>query len=310
MKHDNGPGSHITDEHIDGLVQNLQQRKKARQSLADVPDLRLADDIRRAYQDETDQDQLSLEQVFTRLVEGQATARPKIISLSKIDQQQERISAVQNNTFQTFSQRKPGWKRRLSVFAAILCMMVLIGGFLAIFNAERASHTTGVGSQIEVTPTPQPTGSPASHAIQKALLTAADTGNSEGIGPGLAGLTGATQFSVGQKFWLFFIVNDNGGGTVAVKWYTNGSLYSSSSQYIPSVPVSSSRGGIPPTPGPGRTPTPAPTTSVPSTPTPTASVPVESNFSVTYNRPAQGKVELYWHGQLAMTLLFVVKSEA
>ncbi len=299
MKYDNGPGSHMRNGLIDGFIQNVQQRQKTRHDLADAPDQRLADDIRRAYQGETDQDQLSLERVFTRLVEGQVTARPKIISLSRIDQQQERISAMQNDTLQTFSPRQPGWKRRLSVLAAILCMMVLVGGFFAIFNVERASHTTGTGSQIKVTPTPQPTSSPASHAIQKALLTASNRGSSEGVGPGLSGLTGATHFSVGQKFWLFFIVN-NGGGTVAAKWYANGSLYSSSSQYIPYVPVSSSRGGILPTPELKKTPTPEPTASEPAT----------SSFSITYNQPAQGKVELYWKGQLAMTLLFVVNPKA
>jgi hypothetical protein len=35
--------------------------------------------------------------------------------------------------------------------------------------------------------------------------------------------------------------------------------------------------------------------------------PIESSFSITYGQPAEGKVELYWKGQLAMTLPFVVK---
>jgi len=284
MRHDNDPG----DEHIDELVQGLQQ------SLADAPDLRLAYDLRRAYQDETDQDRHSLEHVFIGLVGNQATARPKIISLPKLDQQQERISVMQKNATQPFSQSNTGWKRRLSVFAAVLCTMLLVGGFLTLFNAVRVNHTTSAGSQMEVTPTPQPTDSPASHAIQKAVLTDSPTGNSEGIGPGLSGITATNQFTVGQQLWIFFLVNDDGGGTVAVKWYANSRLSSSSSQSLPATP----RGGPSPAPTPSRN-SPA-----------SAASPVESNFSTTYDQPAAGKVELYWKGQLAMTLFFVVKPKA
>lgn len=307
MKHDNGPGSHITDERIDELVQDLQQRQEMHQSLADAPDLRLAYDIRRTYQDETDQDQHSLERVFTRLAGNRATARPKIISLPKIDQQQERIFALQKNAIQTFSQHKPGWRRHLSVFAAILCTMLLIGGFLTIVNAVRTNRTTSVGSQIVITPTPQatrPTGSPASHVIPQAILTDSLTGNSEGIGPGLSGIAATNHFTVGQHFGIFFLVNDNGGGAVTVKWYENSRLYSSSARYIPPLPAVSPRKGASPAPTPSRnSPVPTPSRNSPAR---TAS-PVESSFSVTYDQPAEGKVELYWNGKLAVTLLFVVK---
>jgi hypothetical protein len=294
MRHDNGPGIHMTDEYINEIVQGLQQRQEMHQSLAYAPDLRLTYDLRRAYQDETDQDRHSLERVFLGLVGNQATARPKINSLPKIDQQQERISVMQKNAIQPFSQRKTGWERRLNVFAAILCTMLLVGGFLTIFNAARVNHTTSVGSQIEVTPTPQPTDSPASHAIPKAVLTDSPTGNSEGIGPGLSGITATNQFTVGQQFWIFFLVNDDSGGTIAVKWYANSRLYSSTSRYLPAT----SRGEPSPAPTPSR-----------NSPASTAS-PVESNFSTTYDQPAAGKVELYWKGQLAMTLFFVVKPKA
>ncbi len=42
----------------------------------------------------------------------------------------------------------------------------------------------------------------------------------------------------------------------------------------------------------------------------TSSVPVTGSFEITYNQPAAGKVELYWKGQLAKTLVFTVNPKA
>ncbi len=296
----------FTPETIDEQIEHFLQLQELQQQAP-------AAALTQALKAICEEDAASLEHVWeryaARLQALPASSTPSLtnVSLSFLQKKELTMHDLQEKKepmfIQPSVQRKTGWEQRLGVFAAILCTMVLVGGFLTIVNAARVNRTTSVGSQIEITPTPQPIARPASHAIPKAVLTDAPTGNSEGIGPGLSGITATNHFTVGQQFWIFFLVNDDGGGTVTVKWYANSRLFSSSSQYISPVPMVSSRGGVPPTP--------APTASVPPTPGPTASpVPIESNFSTTYDQPAAGKVELYWKGQLAMTLFFVVKPKA
>jgi hypothetical protein len=304
----------FTPETIDEQIKHFLQLQELQQQAPSAA-------LTQALKAICEEDAASLEHVWeryaARLQALPASSTPSLtnVSLSFLQKKELTMHDLQEKKeplfIQPSVQRKTGWEQRLGVFAAILCTMVLVGGFLTIVNAARMNRTTSVGSHIEITPTPQPIARPASHAIPKAVLTAAPTGNGEGIGPGLSGITATNHFTVGQQFWLFFLVNDDGGGTVTVKWYANSRLFSSSSQYISPVPMVSSRGGVPPTPAPQRTPTPVPTASVPPTPGPTASpVPIESNFSTTYDQPAAGKVELYWKGQLAMTLFFVVKPKA
>ncbi len=294
MKRKHDPDAQITDKYINELIQTVQQHQEMRPSLADAPDLRLASDIRRAYQAETEQDRRSLQRVFARLVRDQELARPKVIAFPRITQQSERISTMQDYTVQTSSQPKTGWKRRLALFAAILCMFVLVGGFLTLANAAHANHPAGVGSQTSASP--RSSGKPASQVIQKAILTASTIGKGEGIGPGLSGIVPEDHFKVNRQFWLFFLINEDHGGTVSAKWYADGQLYRSSSLHIPALPNKPSQ----------QTASPAPTPSLSSPGNITA--PIESNFSVTYDLPATGKVELYWNGQLAITLSFVVSS--
>src|SRR5579875_2652532 len=107
MRHDHGSCMHMAEEHIDEVIRILRQRQEMHQ--------RLADDIRRAYRDETNQDRHSLERVFLRLVENQETDRSKIVSISRRNRGQERIPVMQKDTIQSLSQNKTGWKRRLSV---------------------------------------------------------------------------------------------------------------------------------------------------------------------------------------------------
>lgn len=286
----------FTPETIDEQIEHFLQLQELQQQAPSAA-------LTQALKAICEEDAASLEHVWeryaARLQALPASSTPSLtnVSLSFLQKKELTMHDLQEKKepmfIQPSVQRKTGWKQRLGVFAAILCTMVLVGGFLTIVNAARVNRTTSVGSQIEITPTPQPIARPASHAIPKAVLTAAPTGNSEGIGPGLSGITATNHFTVGQQFWIFFLVNDDGGGTVTVKWYANSRLFSSSSQYISPVPMVSSRGGVPPTPAPTASP-----------------VPIESNFSTTYDQPAAGKVELYWKGQLAMTLFFVVKPKA
>ena len=294
MRHDHGSCMHMAEEHIDEVIRILRQRQEMHQSLADAPELRLADDIRRAYRDETNQDRHSLERVFLRLVENQETDRSKIVSISRRNQGQERISVMQKDTIQSLSQNKTGWKRRLSVVAAILCTMMLIGGFLLVFNVVR----TDTGSQVAVTPTPRPTTRPASQVFPRVVLTDSPT-NGEGVGPGFNGIPSVSQFIVGQRIWLLYEWSADESGLVVVKWYANGHLYRSSSQYMDYImPYPGQKA---PTPGVyGVTATPVIST--------TPSLPISSSFTITYSQPAAGKVELYWDGQLALSLSFTVKS--
>jgi hypothetical protein len=52
--------SRVTDANINELLQDLEERQRTCQSLADAPQLRMAHDIRRAYQAEAHEDSRSL----------------------------------------------------------------------------------------------------------------------------------------------------------------------------------------------------------------------------------------------------------
>lgn len=191
---------------------------------------------------------------------------------------------------QSSSKRAIRPRSRLMAFvnaiAAVLVVSLLVVTSLFLF---RSHPQTTTGSQPTVA---------ASHVILKAELTSSP-GNGEGVGPGLAGIVSQNRFTAGQKIWLFYIWSANESGTVMVKWYANDRLYNSSSQHMDYIAPHQGQ-GIPPTPGLQTAPTPG------STP---SSAPITSNFSTTYTQPAMGKVELYWNGNLATTLSFVVNSK-
>jgi hypothetical protein len=293
------------DEQIGEITNKLERRQQAQSGLADAPDLRLALDIRYAYQAEADEDQRSLERVLARLTGDDVADRPKVIFLPQANKPQKRMSTMQTNTMNSSPQPKDkgksSWTKHVGLIAAVLCITLLVGGFLTVLNATHAGRTTGVGSHTTVTPTPQPT---APQVIQKAILTDSRAGNSEGVGPNLAGISSKTHFTVGQQFWIFFLAKAPNEGTATVKWYENNTLYKTSSQELISVPANSS----------GTTPAPTPSGNAPL-PTPSGNssatniLPVESNFSITYNQAGTGKVELYWNGQLELTLYFTVSSK-
>lgn len=215
---------------------------------------------------------------------------------------------MQTNTVNSSPEPKAKgkWTKRVGLIAAVLCVALLMGGFLTVLNAIHAGRTTSVGSHTTVTPTPQPT---APQVIQKALLTDSLTGSSEGVGPNLGGLTSTTHFTVGQQFWLVFLENAQNGGTFTAKWYANNNFDKTTSLYMPPLPANSSWA----TPGPTSaavTPTSTPAWGAPQpspTPNPTAPSSAEGNFSTTYSQATKAKVELYWNGHLEITLFFDVK---
>lgn len=81
-----------------------------------------------------------------------------------------------------------------------------------------------------------------------------------------------TIFKPGQLFYLIYSVHPPAQGTVIIKWYTNDILYYSS----PKVTIPTGHD-------------------------------VTGKASMQYAKAAEGKVELYWNDQLALTLYFVVR---
>ena len=82
----------------------------------------------------------------------------------------------------------------------------------------------------------------------------------------------ANQFTVGDTIFLTYSVHppNKSQGVVTARWYTNNSFY----QVSTSTTIKDASSGY---------------------------------FPIQYLQPAEGKVELYWNGQLAVTLFFVVE---
>jgi hypothetical protein len=80
----------------------------------------------------------------------------------------------------------------------------------------------------------------------------------------------ANQFKVGDTIFLTYSVHPKSPGIVTARWYTNNNYY----QLSTSTTIKDSSSGY---------------------------------FPMQYLQPAEGKVELYWNDQLAVTLFFVVE---
>jgi hypothetical protein len=80
----------------------------------------------------------------------------------------------------------------------------------------------------------------------------------------------AIQFKAGDTIYLTYSVHPKSPGIVTAKWYTNDNYY----QQLNSTTIKEASSGY---------------------------------FPMQYLQPAQGKVELYWNNQLAVTLYFVVE---
>ncbi len=81
------------------------------------------------------------------------------------------------------------------------------------------------------------------------------------------------QFKVGQDIYLTYSVHPRAPGTVTLKWYTNSTFY------------------------------------IASDPKPVTNTKVEYTgyAKIQFSKPIEGKVEIYWNNQIAVTLLFVVE---
>ena len=78
------------------------------------------------------------------------------------------------------------------------------------------------------------------------------------------------QFKVGDTIFLTYSVHPKSPGVVTARWFTNNNFY----QISTSTPINDASSGY---------------------------------FPMQYLQPAEGKVELFWNGQLAVTLFFVVE---
>ncbi len=85
----------------------------------------------------------------------------------------------------------------------------------------------------------------------------------------------SSVFAPNQIIYLTYSVHPKTAGVVVLKWYTDDILYKT----ITTKPIPAAKNGI-----------------------------FTNGFiSVQYTQPAEGKVELYWNGQLAIRLYFVVR---
>lgn len=253
--------THATDTHIDELLQDLEERQRTQQGLADVPELRIAHDIRRAYQPEALEDARSLDRVLAKLMEDQARTQSKPLFLPTVSRQPERISTMQH-TLDTSIRGKSSrsWQKPVSLLAAVVFFALLVGGMLTALGVMHTNQTS-------------PTASVTSQVITSVAL-------SDNINQTTQTST-VQSFTVGQTIWLVINVGKkSGSGLLMVKWYENGHLYTTTKHGI-QVP----KGQVIAT---------------------TAKAISERTHQV-FTQPGDGKVEIYWNGQLVKTLHFVVK---
>ena len=161
MRKDDFSQPEMFDAHIEELTRALEQRQRTHQSLKNAPDLRLTSDIRRAYQAEMGADSRSLERVLSRLLENDVPGRSRVIFLPDRNKEQEGISSMNDTTMNAVPQKKtPGkWPRRAGLLVAVFCLLLLVGGFLTVFNAMHSAKPAGTNvASAQNTPSPTPHG--------------------------------------------------------------------------------------------------------------------------------------------------------
>ncbi len=263
-----------TDMYIDELVQDLQQHQRTRQSLADAPELRMTHDIRRAYQAEACEDARSLERVLARLRGDQAEAQSKVLFLPHVYQQQERISTMQHS-INTLARGKISrrWQQRAGLLAAVLFLTLLVGGLLTVLSVVHAGHASPSTAQGTL-----PASSFASNVITSVEL-------SDNANPTSQAST-VQRFTVGQTIWLTSVINVGKmtrSGILTVKWYENDRLYATSTRDFQAPKEQAVATAL-------------------------KAIPLRTHQVCT--QPGDGKVEVYWNGQLVTTLHFVVEQKA
>lgn len=254
--------THATDTHIDELLQGLEERRRTCQSLADALELRMAHDIRCAYQTEAYEDARSLEHVLAKLMEDRASAQSKPLFHPSVSRQPERISTMQHTLdIPARGKNIRRWQQPAGLLAAVVFLALLIGGLLTALGVIH------VGESL-------PTADIASQVITSVKLV--DSASQAGQAPP------AQHFTVGQTIWLLINVGEMKGpaGVLTVKWYENNRLYATSTHDIQLAKGQ-------------------------AVATAERFIPVRTRQ--VFTQPGEGKVELYWNGQLVKTLPFVVE---
>lgn len=257
----------MTDMHIDELVQDVQQHQRTRQSMADAPELRMVYDIRRAYQTETREDAHSLERVLARLREDQVEARLNVLLLPHVYQQHERIRTMQKS-IHTFVQGKTGRGwRQRAGLLVAILFLTLLVG--GLLTVLSVVHT-GYTTQDTLSAS-----SSASNVITSVLLS--NNANQTSQAPTVQ------HFKVGQTIWLTSVINVGkmkGSGNLMVKWYENDRLLATTKRDFQAPQAQA---------------------------IPIALKAISLHNHQVFTQPGDGKVEVYWNGQLVATLHFVVK---
>lgn len=148
MSQDDFSRTELPQTRINCLADKEERRPENQQSITDAPELRMIHDLRRAYQAEALKDARSLEGVLTRLMKNDSTTRSKILFLPHKNALQAKIPEMQS-TMNSFAPERPetssGRTRLLSLCAAMLCFVLLVGGFLMAFNITHSGPASRVG---------------------------------------------------------------------------------------------------------------------------------------------------------------------
>jgi len=116
---------------------------------------------------------------------------------------------------------------------------------------------------------PDPQGFPT-YGPAKNIINSASTAARIDPQTGIA-LQPTNIFTPGQVVYVTYSVHPKSMGVVTLKWYTNDTLYKT----VTNPPISETKNGY---------------------------------STVQFTQPIEGKVEIYWNDQLAMTLFFVVRA--
>ena len=112
------------------------------------------------------------------------------------------------------------------------------------------------------------------YGLTRDIINSASTASKIDLQTAIA-LQPSSVFAPNQIIYLTYSVHPKTAGVVVLKWYTDDILYKT----ITTKPIPAAKNGI-----------------------------FTNGFiSVQYTQPAEGKVELYWNGQLAIRLYFVVR---
>lgn len=137
-----------------------------------------------------------------------------------------------------------------------------------IFNPQFQNVQLSPVTQLPVPDAPAMLGPAATIITSATTASSISTSNSQ---PRIA----TNKFTVGNLIYVTYSIHATTKGAVTLKWYTNGLLYQTS----PPQPIPPQKNGTS----------------------------VSSYTAIIYSRPAEGMVELYWNGTLAIRLSFVVE---